>query len=60
MSDSTKIFKKRKKEIEFTLIFLKMTREGDFAPVDLNAISDERQDYSVTECQEELYYYSIS
>lgn len=48
------------KELEFTLHFLKMTREGDFAPVDVNALSEERQDYSVTECQEELYYYSIS
>ena len=61
MSHPVKKLKKREKELEFTLHFLKMTREGEFAPVDMNALSDERQeDYSVNECQEELYYYSIS
>jgi len=54
--------KKIESEEEALLTFLKKTKEGEYAPVDMEAIASSRttQEYSMIILHEEEYYYSIS
>lgn len=59
--DDTKIISQPSNEQHLSVImhFLKMTREGVYAHIDEEFITDERKDYFVNDCQDE-YYYSLS
>jgi hypothetical protein len=54
--------KKIKSEEKVLLTFLKKTKEGKYAPVDMEAIASSRatQEYSMIIHPEEEYYYSVS
>ena len=49
----------RQNDIKAVLEFVKITREGKLAPIDVNIMSNARVDYLLSEDQDE-YYYSIS
>jgi len=54
--------KKIKSEEKALLTFLKKTKEGKYAPVDMETVASSRttQEYSMIINPEEEYYYSIS